>query len=327
MADWDNYEEVNHKVTHVIFLIDVSENMKGKKIDVVNNTMESIVRELSEKDSADFDLHFAVLSFETDCTWVTGNSLIPCDMGWQLPKTGTFTSFNTACRELNEKLSGKEGGFFNFAVGKTITPPIIVLLNAGYATDGNPDGKDGIKELKKNKYFKEAYKLAIAIGDNANQQLCINFTGDEEFVYTAYNEKAFMSLIYGAFKDSIFVVDDDQTTSITAKNSYFIDGSVAEYDRKINICKCQYGKILPNETLDIIYEIEYKLDNVLCIKNSSNSEQEISVYLKLGGTLKVMYPKEVKLFHKSVPIKVSEDSNFCECFKVIDDWDNDLVWD
>lgn len=93
------------------------------------------------------------------------------------------------------------------------------MLNAGYATDGNPDGEDGIKELKKNKYFKEAYKLAI--GDNANQQLCTNFTGDKELVYTAYNEKAFMSLIYGAFKDSIFVVDDDQTTSVTAKKQLF----------------------------------------------------------------------------------------------------------
>lgn len=68
MANWDNYEEVNHKVMPVIFLIDVSENMEGKKIDVVNNTMESIVRELSEKDIADFNLRFAVLSLETNCT-------------------------------------------------------------------------------------------------------------------------------------------------------------------------------------------------------------------------------------------------------------------
>lgn len=110
------------------------------------------------------------------------------------------------------------------------------------------------------------------------------------------------------------------------KNSYFIDSSVAEYDRKINICKCQYGKTLLNEALDTIYEIEYKSDNVLCVKNSSNSEQKISVYLKPGRTLKVMYSKGVELFHKGVSIKVSEDLSFCECFKVIDDWNDDLVW-
>ena len=191
-------EEVNRKVTPVFFLIDVSESMSGKKIDIVNNSMETIMRDLSNMNSADFDLRFAVLSFETNCVWETGDSLIKCTGVWQPLKTSSgVADFNVAYRELNEKLSGKHG-FFNFATGKTITPPIIVLLTDGFANDGDSDGKDGIEELKKNKYFNGSYELAIAIGDDANQQLCINFTGDKELVFANYNKKAFENVVYDA---------------------------------------------------------------------------------------------------------------------------------
>jgi len=157
MADWDETieggmiespeqrtEEINRKVTPVFFLIDVSGSMSGKKIDIVNNSMEAIMRDLSDMDSADFDLRFAVLSFETNCVWVTGDKLQPCDGEWDALETGSLTYFNTACRELKEKLSGRHG-FFNFATGKTITPPVIILLTDGYANDGDADGKDGIE--------------------------------------------------------------------------------------------------------------------------------------------------------------------------------------
>ena len=227
MADWDNYEEggmigseeqrteeVNRKVTPVFFLIDVSGSMDGKKIDIVNNSMEAIMRDLSNMDSADFDLRFAVLSFETNCVWETGDSLIKCNGDWQPLETGSLTYFNTACRELKEKLSGKHG-FFNFATGKTITPPVIVLLTDGFANDGDTDGKDGIEELKKNKYFNGSYKLAIAIGDDANQQLCINFTGDKELVFTAYNEKALRGLLDAVIKGSI-VVSSSGTSDVNS---------------------------------------------------------------------------------------------------------------
>jgi len=217
MPDWDNEfeggmidspeqktEEINRKITPVFFLIDVSGSMRGKKIDIVNNSMEQIMRDLAEMDSADFDLRFAVLSFETNCVWETGDELQPCDGEWNPLETGSLTYFNTACRDLKDKLSGKHG-FFRFATGKTITPPVIILLTDGYANDGDVDGKDGIAELKQNKYFKGSYKLAIAIGDEANQNLCVNFTGDDELVFTAYNEKALSGLLNAVIKGSIVV--------------------------------------------------------------------------------------------------------------------------
>lgn len=215
MSDWDDFEEggeiakkpcekVNRKVTPVFFLIDTSGSMSGTKIDTVNNTMEEIMRDLSDLDSADFNLKYAVLSFEANCIWETGdNGLIDCDGEWQRLETGSLTYFNTACRMLNEKLSGH--GFFKFAAGNTITPPVIILLTDGYANDGNENGLDGIAVLKKNKYFQGSFKVALAIGDDANQQLCSNFTGDKETVWTAYDQRTLKKMMEAIIKASITV--------------------------------------------------------------------------------------------------------------------------
>ena len=191
MIEDDPMEPINRKVTPIFFLIDVSGSMTGRKIDIVNQSMEQIMHDLADmNNSADFDLRFAVLSFGTNCIWETGDSLQQCTGDWNHLGADGLTYFNTACRELREKLSSKHG-FFNFATGKTITPPVIILLTDGYANE--------------NKYFKGSFKLAIAIGDDANQTLCKNFTGDNELVFTAYTSKALQGLLNAVIKGSVVV--------------------------------------------------------------------------------------------------------------------------
>ena len=41
--------------------------MSGEKIDAINSIMEEIMCDLSEKDSADVDFRFAVLTFRKNC--------------------------------------------------------------------------------------------------------------------------------------------------------------------------------------------------------------------------------------------------------------------
>ena len=331
MADWDNYEEggmidseeqrteeVNRKVIPVFFLIDVSESMSGKKIDILNNCMEAIMHDLSNMNNADVDIKYGVLTFGKECNWATGNELKVWNGIWddfQVDDGKESTCFNTACIELNKKLSLDMHGFFYFATEKTITSPAIILVTDGFASDGDPDGKDGIEELKKNKYFSCSHKLAFAIGDDANQQLCINFTGDKELVFTAYNEKALRGLLDAVINIGSIMIEESE------ESGYYIDDSFANYDDIICICKCQYGKTLPNEALDTIYKIEYKSDDILCIKNDSDFEQEILVHLKPGETLQVKHPIGARLFYKSNSVNVSNDSSFFERFKSQKDWD------
>ena len=195
------------KVTPIFFIVDISQSMAGRKIGIVNSTMEEIMNELSSFSSSDSEIRFAVLSFGTNCTWETGEQgLIPCDGFWKDLSVDGLTYFNTACRELKQKLSGTHG-FFKFAAGRTITPPVLILLTDGYANDGNfnANGDDGIEELKKNKYFRGSYRIAIAIGEGANQTLCQNFTGDKELVYTTHNAAALQKILNVVVKGSVTV--------------------------------------------------------------------------------------------------------------------------
>lgn len=201
MVDWDEFEEGEvigwewdpRKVFPVFFLIDISESMIGEKMDTVNRIMQEIMHDLHDLESPDFDDYYAVLSFGAKCKWETGEEgFIPVDGIWkELSACNGKADFDTACRMLNEKLSGRHG-FFKFASGRTIIEPVIILL-----TDGamNEKYKTGIEELKQNKYFKYSCKIAIIVGDAADQQLCINFTGDKETAWPTYNRKAFMKIL------------------------------------------------------------------------------------------------------------------------------------
>ncbi len=196
---------INRKITPIFFIIDTSTSMQGSKIDTVNNTMRSIMADLAkENESPDYELRMAVLSFDTGVKWETGaNGMVECSGLWDPLEANGLTYFNTACKELKDKMSGKK--FFNFATGKTITPPVLILLTDGYANDGNQNGEDGINVLKTNKYFIGSYKLAIAIGQDASHKLCENFTGDKELVYTAYNSKTLSKILEVIIKTSIGV--------------------------------------------------------------------------------------------------------------------------
>lgn len=260
MNDWDTFDDggmidlnkteaINRKVTPVFFIIDVSGSMSGKKIDIVNNTMESIMKDLSDmNDSPDFDIRFAVLSFGSSCTWETGSALQPCTGDWSPLTADGLTYFNTACRELKDKLSSKHG-FFNFATGKTITPPVLILLTDGYANDGNQDGLDGVKELRENKYFKGSFKLAIAIessGDDANKELCKNFTGDSELVFVAYNSKALKALLNAVIKGSV-IVSSSGASNPNADGNKYPDPFEPNKENLIDILK---GEMKGNPDLD-----------------------------------------------------------------------------
>lgn len=236
MADWENEEfeggmlesdpteVLNRKVTPVFFLIDVSGSMSGSKIGTVNSAMKEIMKDLSELDDVSFELRYAVLSFGSDCVWETGEKgLVPCDGSWKQLSANGLTYFNTACKMLKEKLSGKHG-FFKFASGKTITPPVLILLTDGYANDGDENGLDGVEVLKANHYFKSSFKAAIAIGENANMQLCENFTCkkadvEKAAVWTAYNAKALRAILDVVVRSSV-AVSSSNTSDVngTMKN-------------------------------------------------------------------------------------------------------------
>ena len=221
MIDNIPMEEITgRKVTPIIFMLDVSSSMGGSKIDTVNKSMEEIMRDLSRFSNSDAEVRYAVLSFCDYCKWETGDSgLIPCSDVWIPLETKGCTAFNEACVVLKERMSSKkQDGIFKFASGRTITPPIIVLMTDGYPTDGDENGMTGINKLLENRYFRGSYRVAIAIGKDANKKLCENFTGDKEFVYEVYNAKALGNILKAVIKSSV-VVSSSGVSKITGESA------------------------------------------------------------------------------------------------------------
>jgi uncharacterized protein YegL len=89
---------------------------------------------------------------------------------------------------LNEKLS--RTGFMNETEGSYA--PSIFLMSDGAPTD---DYKAGLAELKQNKWFKAAIKVAVAIGDDANKDVLQEFTGNTECVLTVRTPEALKKMI------------------------------------------------------------------------------------------------------------------------------------
>ena len=70
--------------------------------------------------------------------------------------------------------------------------PAIILLSDGGPTD-NFEG--GLKVLQGNSWFKNAIKIAIAIGDDADKNVLKEFTGSLEAVITVHNIEALKKMI------------------------------------------------------------------------------------------------------------------------------------
>lgn len=71
-------------------------------------------------------------------------------------------------------------------------PPVIVLLSDGQPTD---DYKKSLDKLKEMPWFRKAVKIAISIGQDADDDVLIEFAGNRELVLQANNATALAKMI------------------------------------------------------------------------------------------------------------------------------------
>jgi len=187
----DVVEAIPRKSMVLFFLIDTSGSMSGSKIGAVNAAIEEVIPELKDisAGNADAEVKIAALEFNHSANWLTQNGPVPVDSFlWQYVDAGGNTAMGEACRKLNDALSTKT--FMRDTVGSFA--PAIFLLSDGEPTD---DFDDGLTELKTNKWFKAAIKVAVAIGDDANKNRLAEFTGSTESVLEVHNSAMLRKMI------------------------------------------------------------------------------------------------------------------------------------
>lgn len=185
MGLYDEVVEVPRRTMVLFFVVDTSGSMSGAKIGTVNSAIEEIVPELKDisESNADAQIKVATLSFSTGAKWIDSAPVAAENFRWNYLDANGVTDLGEACLQLNEKLS--RNAFMSEVTGSYA--PAIFLMSDGEPTDNY---KHGLDKLKQNNWFKKAIKVAIAIGDDANQSVLADFTGNSEAVITVHSPEA-----------------------------------------------------------------------------------------------------------------------------------------
>ena len=186
----DDVVSVPRRTMTLFFVIDTSGSMIGNKIGAVNDAVENVLPMLDEISASnpDAEIKVAALEFSSGCNWLYDEPKLASEFVWQDVTASGLTSLGAACLELNSKLS--RNGFMQTPSGSFA--PAIILLSDGGPTD---DFHGGLSKLKANNWFKNAIKIAIAIGDDADKDVLTQFTGTNEAVFTVHNIEALKQII------------------------------------------------------------------------------------------------------------------------------------
>jgi uncharacterized protein YegL len=188
MGIFDDVKGIVKRQMVLLFIVDTSGSMMGTKIGTVNTAIREVLPELKGIGGSDVDLKIACLKFSCGCSWMHASPVAAENFQWNNLSADGETDFGAACKELSDKMSRDK---FLAAPSASVAPAII-LMSDGEPTD---DYKKGLSELQKNKWYKYAIKVAVAIGEDANVDMLKEFTGNIEAVTTVYTPEALLKWI------------------------------------------------------------------------------------------------------------------------------------
>lgn len=179
--------ELATRPIHFFWVVDCSGSMYGEKIGIVNNTIQECIPEMrsAADNNPNAQLLIRALQFSSGASWITSGPVSIEDYGWEDMDASGLTELGKAFDLLVAQLSIPP-------MPERALPPVIVLLSDGQPTD---DYKRSMENLKKLPWFRKAVKIAISIGQDADDEVLIEFTGNKELVLQANNAAALEKMI------------------------------------------------------------------------------------------------------------------------------------
>lgn len=227
------------RVLHVFLLVDISASMEGEKIAAVNDAIRNVVPILGSINDSnpDAEIKIAALTFSGNCQWMHPQPVLASQFEWDDKQAMDWTNMGAAVRELNTKLSHKQG-FLQSASGSYA--PVVIMLSDGAPTDDFPAA---MGEIAANNWFRHAMRIAIAIGADADCKVLASFTGNAEMVFRVQNIDALKAVIKTAVVTSSMVASrsssigisttPDNATSeigIISKKQQFVDSMMEDLE-------------------------------------------------------------------------------------------------
>ena len=157
--------ELATRPIHFFWVVDCSGSMYGEKIGIVNNTIQECIPEMrsAADNNPNAQLLIRALQFSSGASWLTSSPVPVEDYGWEDMDANGLTELGKAFDLLAAQLSIPP-------MPERALPPVIVLLSDGQPTD---DYKKSMEKLKKLPWFRKAVKIAISIGQDADDEVLI----------------------------------------------------------------------------------------------------------------------------------------------------------
>lgn len=179
--------ELATRPIHLFWVVDCSGSMYGEKIGIVNNTIQECIPEMrnSADNNPNAQLLIRALQFSSGASWITTSPVPVENYSWEDMEANGLTELGKAFDLLAAQLSIPP-------MPARALPPVIVLLSDGQPTD---DYKKSLDKLKGMPWFRKAVKIAISIGQDADDDVLIEFAGNKELVLQANNATALAKMI------------------------------------------------------------------------------------------------------------------------------------
>jgi uncharacterized protein YegL len=175
---------------HFFWIVDGSESMQGEKIQSLNFAIANAIPEMRKiKDRHPHTRVFVrALRFASDVQWVVGNGEpVPLsEFEWHDIKASGKTKMGGALAEVAHKLNELEQKRGHYLA------PALILVTDGQPTD---DFADGLRRLMEQKFGREATRLAVAIGADADLDALEKFVGDPRAILHAHNSEQLAAMI------------------------------------------------------------------------------------------------------------------------------------
>lgn len=179
--------ELATRPLHFIWIVDCSGSMFGEKIGTVNHAIQSTIPEMADaaRNNPNARLLVRTLKFATGACWVTQSPIPIEDFAWDDLDANGVTDMGKAFDLLAAQLTIPP-------MTDRALPPVLVLLSDGRPTD---DYKASLDRLLRLPWGKKAVRIAISIGQDADDDVLAQFTGNRELVLQANNPQALVQMI------------------------------------------------------------------------------------------------------------------------------------
>ena len=189
--------EINYRrILYLILIIDASASMNERgKMECANIAVSELVEELkSNKDNYDADIRIFPIAVSSEQEpFLFSEPIILDDYTYSDLKASGRTPFAPAFETLARQLSKDK--WFSSDMETSFYHPNIILWSDGYSTDSTERLAEALNTLHSNKYFEQASKVAIGIGNKYDRNMLESFTGSSDTVIEVSDKQQLLESI------------------------------------------------------------------------------------------------------------------------------------